>query len=244
MGENSFEVNRVSGNLILFYAENFDGVRKTKVTHALGMYCSLFYGNQSCPYHQYFYTKDRSAHQCYILLSTLKQTCSHGRTDFTWHELKQRKGCLLRNWINVSTGNSIMWLLQKVDTLDLEVQWNSPGWSMHFFSNIPYWSCQILTPKWTKAWILSLADSQFPIMNAFVSTTNGLFFVTTVKINPETWNQCSSNNHSFILNPSEAFGQLCQSLCRPGNPMGSLLSPISFYSITCALGWVGAVSGP
>ncbi|XDA91042.1 hypothetical protein R6Z07M_019680 [Ovis aries] len=37
MGENSFEVNRVSGNLILFYAENFDGVRKTKVTHALGI---------------------------------------------------------------------------------------------------------------------------------------------------------------------------------------------------------------
>ncbi|KAJ1057406.1 hypothetical protein K5549_022073, partial [Capra hircus] len=35
IGENSFEVNRASENLILFYAENFDGVRKTKVTHAL-----------------------------------------------------------------------------------------------------------------------------------------------------------------------------------------------------------------
>ena len=33
---------------------------------------------------------------------------------------------------------------------------------------------------------LSLADSQFQIMSAFVSTTNALFFVTIVKINPET----------------------------------------------------------
>lgn len=56
----------------------------------------------SCSYCQYFYTKDRSAYRCYILLSTLKQTCSHGRTDFTCHELGQRKGCLPRNRTNHS----------------------------------------------------------------------------------------------------------------------------------------------
>lgn len=33
---------------------------------------------------------------------------------------------------------------------------------------------------------LSLVDSQFPNMNPFISTTNGLFFVMMVKINPET----------------------------------------------------------
>ena len=33
---------------------------------------------------------------------------------------------------------------------------------------------------------LSSVDSQFPNMNPFISTTNALFFVTIVKINPET----------------------------------------------------------
>ena len=33
---------------------------------------------------------------------------------------------------------------------------------------------------------LSSADSQFPIVSAFISITNALFFVTIVKINPDT----------------------------------------------------------
>ena len=73
-------------------------------------------------------------------------------------------------------------------------------------------------------------------MNAFLSTTNVLFFITIVKIIPETWTQWSSNNHSIILNTSEAFGQSCQSLCRPDNPMWSLLRPFILYDIPYALG--------
>uniref|UniRef100_A0A4W2FMV6 Lipocalin/cytosolic fatty-acid binding domain-containing protein n=1 Tax=Bos indicus x Bos taurus TaxID=30522 RepID=A0A4W2FMV6_BOBOX len=38
MGENSFQVTRVSENMVLLYGENFDGIQKTKVTVALGMY--------------------------------------------------------------------------------------------------------------------------------------------------------------------------------------------------------------
>ena len=46
MGENSFQVTRVSENMVLLYGENFDGIQKTKVTVALGMYRSIFYGNK------------------------------------------------------------------------------------------------------------------------------------------------------------------------------------------------------
>nr|XP_025132547.1 allergen Bos d 2-like [Bubalus bubalis] len=41
MGENSFQVTRVSENMVLLYGENFDGIQKTKVTYALGKGDSL-----------------------------------------------------------------------------------------------------------------------------------------------------------------------------------------------------------
>ena len=46
MGENSFQVTRVSENMALLYGENFDGIQKTKVTYALGMYRRVFYENK------------------------------------------------------------------------------------------------------------------------------------------------------------------------------------------------------
>ena len=88
---------------------------------------------------------------------------------------------------------------------------------------------------------LSLGDSQFPIMNAFSSTAKALFLVTTVKINPETWTQCSSkwSCRAKILHHIESFRGILSvvsiTLQWP-HPMGSLLSPVILYGITCALG--------
>ena len=45
MGENSFKVICVPENMMIFYAENFDGEKTTKVTHALSIYHSLLHGN-------------------------------------------------------------------------------------------------------------------------------------------------------------------------------------------------------
>ena len=132
---------------------------------------------------------------------------------------------------------------KKLDTLTLEVQWNIPDG--------PWTSCQISHIGVARFWHqtepkfeLELSRHTVPIMNAFLSTTNVLFFITIVKIIPETWTQWSSNNHSIILNTSEAFGQSCQSLCHPDNPMWSLLRPFILYDIPYALGWAGVVSGP
>lgn len=85
---------------------------------------------------------------------------------------------------------------------------------------------------------LSLGDSQFQIMSAFVSTTNALFFVTIVKINPETWTQCSPNNHSIILNPSEAMWSGMGIMCHVANSTGSLPGPFILSDIKSML-WLG-----
>ena len=45
MGKNSVQLIPVSESMLVFYAENFDGVKTTKVTYALSMYYRLFYEN-------------------------------------------------------------------------------------------------------------------------------------------------------------------------------------------------------
>lgn len=67
----------VSESMLVFYAENFDGEKTTKVTYALGMYCKTHsIANRSCLYYQDFCIEDRSITDS-ILLSTLGQTCTH-----------------------------------------------------------------------------------------------------------------------------------------------------------------------
>ena len=47
MGKNSVQLIPVSQTVLVFYAQNFDGEKTTKVTYAVGMYCNSFYANES-----------------------------------------------------------------------------------------------------------------------------------------------------------------------------------------------------
>lgn len=65
----------LSDNTLVLYAENFDGVKTTKVTHA--SVHAVAYSVQLSHVHilNIFFIKNRGAYPAYILLSTLQQTC-------------------------------------------------------------------------------------------------------------------------------------------------------------------------
>ena len=72
--KNFSELISVSDNTLVFYAENFDGVKTTKVTHA--SVHAVAYSVQLSHVHilNIFFIKNRGAYPAYIILSTLQQT--------------------------------------------------------------------------------------------------------------------------------------------------------------------------
>ena len=72
--KNFSELIRVSDNTLVLYAENFDGVKTTKVTHA--SVHAVAYSVQLSHVHilNIFFIKNRGAYPAYIILSTLQQT--------------------------------------------------------------------------------------------------------------------------------------------------------------------------
>ena len=73
--KNFSEPIRVSDNTLVLYAENFDRVKTTKVTHA--SVHAVAYSVQLSHVHilNIFFIKNRGAYPAYIILSTLQQTC-------------------------------------------------------------------------------------------------------------------------------------------------------------------------
>ena len=83
--------------------------------------------------------------------------------------------------------------------------------------------------------ILSLADSQFPIMSVITSTTNALLFVSNININPDTWIHALEKTLDHI----ESFRSMWSGmwiLCHVANPTGTLPGPFILYDKKPKLG--------
>ena len=107
--------------------------------------------------------------------------------------------------------------------------------------NITYWSCQILTPKWTKV-LIGSGDSQFPNMNTFISNTNVFFFfVMIIKIKSENWTKsfAKTKKKKTTLYHIESFRGMWSGMwimCHVANPTGKLPGPFIFSDIESMLG--------
>ena len=60
------QIIHVTDNMLVFYYENDDGEKITKVTEGCGTYYSLPNAKQMCAYDQYFYRKETGTHVTYI----------------------------------------------------------------------------------------------------------------------------------------------------------------------------------
>lgn len=114
MGKNSVQLIPASESMLVFYAENFDGEKTTKVTYALGMYCKT-HSIQTGHVHiiRIFVLRTEALQTVYFIKHTGADMYSHRRTQtsVTWVRVVP-KGCYIGNWANVPSGDSIMWLLK------------------------------------------------------------------------------------------------------------------------------------
>ena len=72
-GTNYLQIIHVTDNVLVFYFENDDGQKITKITEGCGTYYSLPNTTQMCSYDQYFYRKERDTHITSIRASLVAQ---------------------------------------------------------------------------------------------------------------------------------------------------------------------------
>ena len=72
-GTNYLQIIHVTDNVLVFYFENHDGEKITKITEGCGTYYSLPNTTQMCSYDQYFYRKERDTHVTSIRASLVAQ---------------------------------------------------------------------------------------------------------------------------------------------------------------------------